>query len=153
VESSTHEPLVRVSGVPELSPGDTIVSVDGNAAASVMADRSQYVSSSKSSAFRNAAETLLHIDGPTDYRLRDAAGVERDVMIDPATLPQSFPTYPPRQAGPLTDLGHAEFFYVNLEGTVLAADQVAGVIAGIDASQSVVLDMRGYPAVPSWTVI
>jgi hypothetical protein len=153
VASTNGEPLVRYSAVPQLVAGDTIVAVDGIPAADIMAERGQYVSASASSAYRNSASTLLSIDGPTTFHIRDASAAEHDVSIDPADLPQSYPYFPTRVDGTLVDRGHPELFYVNLDASHLTAASLPQALAGIDAASGVVLDMRGYPSAPAWTLV
>ncbi|NUP09372.1 MAG: hypothetical protein HOW73_25240 [Polyangiaceae bacterium] len=152
-QSSTMEPVVRASTVLDFLPGDTIVEVDGVPAADLMAERSEFVASSESSAFRNAARTLLEIRESATFLLRDADGAEREVELSEASVPVAYPDYPARLQSTLGDLGHPELYYVNLDSSKLTSGALNEALAGIDASEGVVLDMRGYPSSPAWTLI
>ena len=146
------EPVVRVSEHSEFAPGDVIVSSRGMAASERMATYLDATSSSASSAGRNGLTAFLGVRDERDYVLRDPAGAERTVVIEAATLGTAArPPHTTRPHGPLTDLGREEIFYADLRAEAIAG-QLPDVLAGIDAADAVVLDMRGYPGPDSWGV-
>lgn len=150
VASDTGEPVVRVSGTPDVLAGDTIVAVDGTAVAEKMAELGERVSASTPSRFRNEAAALLQIAQPVTFTVRAPSGATRDVVFAASAPPPRFPT---RTRGFLDDAGAPGLYYVNVDGGALELSEVADAITQIDASDGVVLDVRGYPYEAAWPIL
>lgn len=144
------EAVVRRSLVPEVKPGDTIISIDGRPAAEWYAAEYQRTSAATDGYRFDLAsrEFLFGLEKPTEFGLRDLDGTTRTVVIQPQRSFDGSKLRPSlREAGWLADLGAPDLYYINLDGVILkgidnfrnALSQAQGRAAGL------VLDMRGYP--------
>jgi hypothetical protein len=174
LEHIDGKPVVRRSGTPGLHAGDTIISVGGTPIDRLYAAEHE-LDSAGSEGFRDerAGNNLKRLEGPTAFGVRSSKGAERTVIVTPqgrtgakafrgnATtadvlrVARDAKDSPPadefraastRAAGPLTDLGAPELYYVNLDRSALFDLAAFGkaLIPGLQHA-GLVLDLRGYP--------
>ncbi len=149
----TGEPVVRLSNHPDFHPGDVITASRGVSAEDLMARQLALISSSASSAERNALGVFYSVQGTRDYELRAPDGSTRTVNVPVADLEGTErPVLPSRTFGTLEDLGHPEIFYINMDAGVVSGNWEA-LRAGIDAAESILLDSRSYPGPECWQVV
>jgi hypothetical protein len=88
--------------------------------------------------------------------LRGAAGATRTVTFERPTAPFSASGMYDRARGTLDDLGAGDVYYVTLNGSsphAAKAEDVPAIAAALSGKRGVVLDMRGYPNLVSWSVL
>jgi len=145
------EPVVRRSLVPEVKPGDTIISIDGQPAAEWYAQEYRRTSAATDGyRFELASHEFLYgIEKPTEFGLRDLDGMTRTVVIQPQPFDVldklgSAPSL--RKSGYMTDLGAPNVYYINLSDDVLKSDEeFTRALRQASGAVGLVLDMRGYP--------
>ncbi|MFY2564065.1 S41 family peptidase [Corallococcus terminator] len=155
LEEVSGEPVIRRSALPDVHPGDTLVSVGGTPMSAWLAEEKAHASAATPGYLHDkAARRLVELQGPTTFGLRAVDGRLRSVQVQPqprAVLRQVSGPASLRGAGSLADLGAPELHYLNLAGEVLntpAAFQAA--LAGAQGAQGLVLDMRGYPSISTY---
>lgn len=149
------EPVVRASEHEGVLPGDTIISIDGVDATDWYTEAmSRYSASSDGYRFVLATGELKEIWDSRELGLRAPDGAERTVTVqgrpweDQDLVPWGGTLRP---NGTLSDLGAPEAYYVNLAGDVSpdepeVYDAVVDAILALEEGDSLVLDMRDYPA-------
>jgi hypothetical protein len=159
IEEIDGEPVVTRSRVPEISPGDTLLSVDGEPVAERYALEEELVSASTDGdRFVKATRgAILTLDAPAVIEIRDPCGALRVVTADPGPPFSSFGLgYAPvlRPSGWLGDLGARDYYYLNLADDVTTStNAVVDALNQARTGSGLVLDMRGYPGgVDQYTV-
>lgn len=154
------EPVVRRSLLPEVKPGDTIISIDGQPVAEWYAAEYQRTSAATEGyRFELASrEFLFRMEKPMEIGLRDLDGTTRSVVVQP----QPFDLLDKleldnaaslRKAGWLTDLGAPNVYYINLDGTMLKSnEEFERALRQAQGAAGLVLDMRGYPGISGYTM-
>ncbi|WP_224247399.1 S41 family peptidase [Hyalangium gracile] len=151
-ESVGGEVVVRRSAVPQVKPGDTLVSINGRPVAEWLAEEVPRTSGSHPGAqLSRALQRLTWLDGPTQFGVRALDGSTSSVLVSPSSLASrtEFGSAPSaRRAGRLTDLGVPGIAYINLADSVLSDLEVfrQSVQEAVGA-RGLILDMRGYPGV------
>jgi hypothetical protein len=157
VEDIAGEPVVRRSLAVGIAPGDTITSIGGVPAAQWYATELARTSAATDGyRFNIATRRYTTLTGPIQLGLRDPDGNEKTIMFQPQPLSDwTALGFAPsaRSAGPLTDLGAPDLYYINLDGGVLTstADYDAALTAAASA-KGLVIDMRGYPGIDHYHV-
>lgn len=144
------EPVVEHSDVPELPPGTTLLAVGGVPAAEWFADMESVVGgATEGYRFNIASRSLVEMDGPTDYEVRDPDGAERTVTVEPAAcssfaLPWGYTTRP----NGFLDGEDADLYFFNAGDDVTRNDdEMEAALTEAAGAAGLILDMRGYPAV------
>ncbi len=144
------EVVVRRSAIPELLPGDTLVSIEGTPMADWLA-RAYARHSSATPGFRfvRATEELRTLKGPTRFGIRAPDGTLREVRIQPRPhmAPSELGRAPSiRREGRLGDLGAPDLAYLNMTTEVLGGySQFLTALADMQGARGLIVDMRGYP--------
>ena len=156
-QDDAGRPVVRRSAVAEVNAGDTILSIDGRPIEQIYADQ-YHLTSAATSGFRFvvASGYVSRMTGPETLVLADPKGAIRTVLVDPQPLAVYLQVQAPdvtdRLSGLLADLNAPDIAYLNLNG--LPPDQVDAALT--DANQrnakALVVDMRGYPGTPWYTL-
>lgn len=157
-EDIAGEPVVRRSLAVGVSPGDTIIAIDGKTSQQWFAEELARTSAATPGyQFNIAARRLKVLSGPVDLTLRDPDGVETTITFQPQPL-QDYLTigFSPvvRPAGPLADLGAPSLYYINMADDVLTsvADFKTALAQASSSSTGLVIDMRGYPGIDHYEV-
>jgi hypothetical protein len=151
LEQIDGQPVVRRSQAPGVEPGDTIVSIGNRTAEQWYAEQYERTSAATDGyRFDLATRYLTAMTGPLDLEVRAPGGAVRAVRVQPQPYAvyekvSAVPT--DREAGPLADLGAPDFFYINMDDTVLGNDiaDFRDALWDAEESSALVLDMRGYP--------
>ncbi|MFO0590781.1 MAG: S41 family peptidase [Polyangiaceae bacterium] len=159
VEDIDGEAVIRRSGDPALAPGDTIVSINGVPADTWYATQlARSGGATPGYRFEIATREMMRADGPQSFGVRDAAGIEKTVTVDPHPLSDytAIAVATSRPAGALADMGAPDLYYINLDGSVLGditLFRTALQEAATLGSKGLVIDMRGYPGVDHYEVV
>jgi C-terminal processing protease CtpA/Prc len=153
LEELDGRPVVRRSTIPEISAGDTILSIDGRAIEDVYAEQYRITSAaSPGYRFDKASREISMLRGPATLELIDPDGARRQVTIAPRPYNAYASAYLPivsgRPPGPLADLGAPSLYYINMNSDT--APTVFDILRAVQdanerAATGLVLDMRGYP--------
>ncbi|MBX3186216.1 MAG: hypothetical protein KF819_04340 [Labilithrix sp.] len=149
-----NELVVAVSGAPDASPGDVVVSIDGVPAEQRLESALRFVSGSVHHAREQAAQTLAVPGKP--IVLRGATGALRTVTFTASAAPPSTFGMYDRPAGTLDDLGAPDVYYVTLDSSSAHLPKSAdlpAIKAAMAGKRGVVLDMRGYPNAIAWSIL
>lgn len=157
LEDIDGEAVVRRSATPGVSPGDTIISIDGTPAAEWFANEIATTSAASDGyRFLVAARRFIALDGPIDIGLRDPDGVETVVAVQPqpANVYTAFGSAPSlRASGYLGNLGAPTVYYLNMAREVTTdLAQVNAALTEAQGASGLVIDMRGYPGVNHYEV-
>jgi hypothetical protein len=152
LEDIDGEAVVRRSGTPGVSPGDTITSIGGVPAGTWFANEMATTSAASDGyRFLVASRRFVQMDGPIDFGLRDPDGVETVVPVQPQPSMDynAFGAAPSlRASGYLGDLGAPSTYYLNLTREVtFNMDQVYAALTEAQGATGMILDMRGYPGI------
>ncbi len=160
VEDVGGRPVVRRSGHAEIHPGDSITAIDGRPIEEIYAEEFRRTSAATPGyRFDIASRYVLRMTGPEVLTLMDTGGATRTVSVDPVPAAASGAVNDPgttdRPSGPLTDLGAAALYYLNLNA--FTSSDSASVNAALDeasqlGSRAIVVDMRGYPGADHFEV-
>lgn len=159
VEDIAGEAVVRRSAAVGVNPGDTITSIGGVPAATWYATELARTSAATDGyRFNIASRRYMQLDGPIEFGLRDPDGNTKTITFQPQPLADltnlgSAPSV--RAAGPLTDLGAPDLYYINLAGDVLTSiTAFRDALAEAEAAPAagLVIDMRGYPGIDHYEV-
>lgn len=156
-EDIAGEPVVRRSLAAGVSPGDTIIAIDGKTSQQWFAEELARTSAATPGyQFNIAARRLKVLSGPVDLTLRDPDGVETTITFQPQPL-QDFQAigFAPvvRPAGTLADLGAPSLYYINMTDEVLASvADFKTALTQASSSTGLVIDMRGYPGIDHYEV-
>lgn len=144
------EVVVRRSDVPELLPGDTLVSIEGVPMADWLAPvYARTPAATPGYRFVRAMDELRTLQGPTLFGVRAPDGSLREVRVQPrpeAAL-NAFGLAPSiRHEGRLDDLGAPDLAYLNMTTEVLTSEsQFLTALEDARSTRGLVIDMRGYP--------
>jgi hypothetical protein len=151
LEQIDGEPVVRRSQIAGITPGDTIVGIDGMPQAEWYA-RELAITSASTDRYRwNQAtrKRLLRVYGPREFDVRSAAGAISHVTATPMPFAYevTFGSSPvSRGNGFLADLGAPNVFFLNVSYEISPdPDTAVAAIAGATNAEAVIVDMRGYP--------
>lgn len=157
-ETESGDIVVRRSELPEISPGDVLLSIDGKPIVDFLAEQEPFIPASTPGALRrNTLGAAVRVQDPTTWEVRSpdmtVDTVEFD-LTDAATSSEIFNACP-RTHGTLEDLGHPELYYINLDGDYYdGTTSVAQLITAAQGSQGLILDGRGYPeSMATWYLI
>lgn len=150
------EIVVLETATADVTRGETILAIDGEPIADVLARREERVSCSPHEKPSFASSGLFTgLPSPT-VRVRALDGAERDVKLTGVAKPPSaFGTWD-RPPGMLADLGAADVFYVSLDAYGAYPPSkldLSTIDQGLAKARAVVLDVRGYPEAASWTIL
>lgn len=145
--------LVRSSIVPEVLPGDTIVSVDGAPTSAFFDYWAQYVSAATPGwQFVASSIKLTSTATPRRFGIVRADGSFHDLSISPVTSSPPNP-YGYRASGWLSDLGAPDVYYLDLGSSVVTDTNAALASIGEAAgARGMVVDMRKYPVVDYYAI-
>ncbi|MCP3165682.1 S41 family peptidase [Myxococcus qinghaiensis] len=157
LEEVSGEPVIRRSALPDVHPGDTVVSVGGTPMSAWLAEEKAHASAATPGYLHNVVvRRLLPLKGPTTFGLRAVDGTVRSVQVQPqpvAALRQVSGPASLRGAGSLADLGAPELHYLNLASEVLNTPAAfLTALTGAQGAQGLVVDMRGYPGVSNYQI-
>ena len=157
VDQVNGQPVVRRSATPGVNPGDTITSIGGMPIADWYAREFMRTSAATQGyQFDLATRYLLELGGPTDFGLRDPAGADRVVTVQPqsVTVQQGLGFSPIlRPSGYLNDLGAPTIYYFNMASEVLSDINTAHTqLAAASTATGLVVDMRGYPGIDHYDI-
>src|SRR5262249_22350518 len=129
---------------------------DGTPAGTLLADAARFVSASPHATRLRAAAAIIPATKTSSVVLKAPSGVTRTVTLSPS--PQQSYTFGmyDRPAGPLTDLGAPDVYYVNLDASGAAPlkdENVAAIKSGMAGKRGVILDLRGYPDMAAWSIL
>ena len=145
-------PVVRRSQVPELRPGDTVVSI-GPWSTAEWYTRELARTSAATPGYRFVLATrrLRETTEPLTLGLRALNGTQRTVEVAPMPYESlgalgSAPSL--RRAGSLGDLGAPSLYYLNLSDQVLFNfEDFLQQLRDASGARGLVLDMRGFPGI------
>lgn len=152
------EAIVRRSEIAEISRGDQIITVDGQPMDELLALKAAQLSSSTAgAATRDALAGAMMTSQDVTLELRAPDGTTRSVLIKASSLLKTNPAsiVSNRKAGPLTDLGASDLYYVNLDaGALTDADSASQLAIAASSAKGLIIDARGYPGtLQSWELI
>lgn len=140
--------VVARSYSPAFVAGDTILSVDGTPTPQWLHTElaRSYGATDGSRRFNAWAELTLY-KVPRTVRVLSPQGEERDVDVVRTAAAGEYFAGSIRGHGPLSDLGHPELFYMNLDGAYARTDAlVMQALSDAQGARALILDMRGHPA-------
>jgi len=156
IEDIDGAPVIRRSAEPLIVPGDTIASIDGVPAADWYAiELARAAGATPGYHFNLATRELNAMSGPLALGLVHADGAEETVTVDPHPAADYFSVLvaSARPAGPLTDMGAPDLYYINLDNSVLdAITTFRDRLTEAGSAKGLVLDMRGYPGIDHYEV-
>jgi Peptidase family S41 len=147
--------LVAASTVPEMQPGDEVLSVDNVPVATAVNRAAQLESGSPQAVRARIAARLLQASSVVSVRSTNRRVHTVTIASRAATTATAKPTGE-RAPGRLHDLRAPEIAYISLDANGAHAPSQANLAAiqsVIDGSRGVILDMRGYPARFAWAVL
>ena len=153
-------PIVRRSNAVGVLPGDAIVALNGRPIEEVYAEELARTSAATEGYKRDIADRYIYgMNGPLALMLEDPTGSRRVVTVAPQPIEDYFDVatraVSDRMAGPLSEFGAPDIYYLNMNFFVLfARSQMLAAIAEATArgSNGLVLDMRDYPGVSNYEV-
>jgi C-terminal processing protease CtpA/Prc len=158
LEEVGGEVVVRRSGVVDVRPGDTLVSVGGRPMADWLAEeRPRTSASTEGHRFARLLQKLTRLSKPTVFGIRAPDSSTRSVEVMPGSLSErsEFGNGPTnRQPGRLGDLGAPDIAYINMASNVLgdlgAFQRAVSEAAG---ARGLIVDMRGYPGISQYEAL
>jgi C-terminal processing protease CtpA/Prc len=150
------KPVVRYTGHSSLKVGDTILSIDGVAAADWFAKEYKRTSAATPGyQFDLAARELNTMTGPVELELRSVDGKTRKVTLQPQSYQayQAFFKKPFRKPGFLSDVNGKDLYYVDIDNQAMTNVNLQTILQEMQKAKGLVLDMRGYPGQKSWTLL
>jgi C-terminal processing protease CtpA/Prc len=145
--------LVALSNTPDAKPGDEVVSIGGTPVGTLVDNDARYVSASPQATRLRAAQSIVPIGSVV---LKSPDGAIRTAQLSPSSQPLGTFGMFDRPAGSLADLGAPDVYYVSLDSygsNPLKDADVPAVKAAMAGKRGVILDMRGYPGGPAWSVL
>jgi hypothetical protein len=142
--------FVRESGMPELLPGDALVSIEGMGIAQYYDLHAQTVSAA-TPANRDAqvSSELISLTGPLSIEYMRAPSTQHQSLTVQPRPQQSLASIDflrsRRHSGWLTDIGKPHVFFIQMEGTLTNPDELLASAMMARTASAVVVDMRGYP--------
>ncbi|MBX3208393.1 MAG: hypothetical protein KF764_25330 [Labilithrix sp.] len=148
--------VVAASSTGAISPGETLLAIDGETTADALARIGRFVSCSPHEKASFSSRYLFAGKPSPAVRVRGLDGVVRDAKLAGVKeSPSAFGLWD-RAPGPLADLGAPDVFYVTLNAYGRHAPsklEPTVIDQGLASARAVVLDMRGYPEMASWEIL
>jgi C-terminal processing protease CtpA/Prc len=140
-------PIVQRSYVPELTPGDRLVSIEGEDALTWFArEESRPYGATAGFRFRTASTELIS-RASLDLVVADPAGTTRTTRVNAKVVNGDLYAGSVRPAGWLGDLGAPGLYYFNADGRYAKSQAtVDAALAEAMSGDGLVIDMRGHPA-------
>lgn len=146
--------VVAVSSVSEVKRGDLVLSQNGTSAATWMEEATKYASGSPHNVRAGIAERLVQAGVPIEIRRPN--GVTQTITISPGTPVSTTRGMFGRKAGPLSDLGAPDVFYLTLDASSPYGPNehnLPELEAQMRGKRGVILDLRGYPSRSAWAIL
>ncbi|AKF86593.1 hypothetical protein MFUL124B02_29840 [Myxococcus fulvus 124B02] len=157
LEEVQGQPIIRRSALPDMQPGDTLVSINGTPMSEWLAEEQAHASAATPGYLHDVAiRRLLIMNAPMDVGLRAMDGTTRVVQVQPQPVELlNQVSGPPslRAAGSLADLGAPDLHYLNLASELLTSpDAFRAALTAAQGASGLVVDMRGYPGISHYEV-
>jgi hypothetical protein len=146
--------VVARSSAPSVKPGDVVLRLGGVSIASWVDESTKYTSGSPHAVRAGVAERL--IQAATPIEVRGPNGSTHTITVPQGSAVSAIHGMFERKAGPLSDLGARDVYYLSLDAASPYGPNernVPEIEAEMASKRGVILDLRGYPSRAAWAIL